>query len=142
MMLEEKASNDFRATLSTGAALFSRPDYKFVAGALSEETLWLLGSRGVDSFDPLEGTSPPNDSRAFESGGYYVMRDGWEEKSNYLLVDCGPHGQSNCGHAHADALAIEVATQEIMFLLILAPIPIRVRRKAATGFEVRRPTVP
>jgi len=111
MMLEEKASNDFRAALSTGAALFSRPDYKFVAGVLSEETLWLLGSRGVDSFDQLEGTSPPNDSRAFESGGYYVMRDGWEEKSNYLLVDCGPHGQSNCGHAHADALAIEVATQ-------------------------------
>jgi hypothetical protein len=28
-----------------------------------------------------------------------------------LLFDCGPHGTSNCGHAHADALAIEVAAQ-------------------------------
>ncbi len=37
------------------------------------------------------------------------MRDGWSEKSNYLLFDCGPHGMANCGHAHADALAIDVA---------------------------------
>jgi uncharacterized heparinase superfamily protein len=26
-----------------------------------------------------------------------------------LLVDCGPHGALSCGHAHADALAIEFA---------------------------------
>jgi hypothetical protein len=37
------------------------------------------------------------------------MRDGWSPKANYLLFDCGPHGWANCGHAHADALAIEVA---------------------------------
>src|SRR5439155_4144461 len=38
-----------------------------------------------------------------------VMRSGWRPDSNFLLVDCGPHGAMNCGHAHADALAIEVA---------------------------------
>src|SRR6185436_1055912 len=27
----------------------------------------------------------------------------------YLSFDCGPHGTDNCGHAHADALAIELA---------------------------------
>jgi hypothetical protein len=37
------------------------------------------------------------------------MRDGWTSTSNYLLFDCGPHGMSNCGHAHADALAIDLA---------------------------------
>jgi len=37
------------------------------------------------------------------------MRDGWSDKSNYLLFDCGPHGALNCGHAHADALSIQVA---------------------------------
>src|SRR6185295_8626122 len=31
--------------------------------------------------------------------------------ANYLLFDCGPHGSGNCGHAHADALAIEVAAK-------------------------------
>src|SRR5882762_1694490 len=46
---------------------------------------------------------------AFADGGYYVMRDGWTPAANYLLLDCGPHGVDNCGHAHADALAFELA---------------------------------
>jgi hypothetical protein len=37
------------------------------------------------------------------------MRDGWSNTANYLLFDCGPHGQANCGHAHSDALAFELA---------------------------------
>ena len=45
----------------------------------------------------------------FFDGGYFVMRDGWSRESNYLLFDCGPHGALNCGHAHADALSIDVA---------------------------------
>jgi hypothetical protein len=37
------------------------------------------------------------------------MRDGWTRDANYLLFDCGPHGSLACGHAHADALSIDVA---------------------------------
>src|SRR5882724_7013407 len=44
VMLDRRSANDFRAALSTGAALFGRGDYKFVAGKLAEETLWLLGA--------------------------------------------------------------------------------------------------
>lgn len=110
VMLSESRPNDFRATLSTGAALFNRPDYKFVARELSEETLWLLGPKGCDSFDSLQASEPQQQSVAFKDGGYYVMRDGWSNTSNYLLFDCGPHGQANCGHAHADALSFELST--------------------------------
>jgi hypothetical protein len=39
------------------------------------------------------------------------MRDGWGADANYLLLDCGPHGTLNCGHAHADALAFELAAR-------------------------------
>jgi len=39
------------------------------------------------------------------------MRDGWSSTSNYVLFDCGPHGMANCGHAHADALAIDLAAK-------------------------------
>src|SRR5262249_34476944 len=39
----DRAANDFRDTLATGAALFSRGDWKWVAGAATAETLWLLG---------------------------------------------------------------------------------------------------
>ena len=36
------------------------------------------------------------------------MRQGDGARASYLLVDCGPHGTMNCGHAHADALAVEL----------------------------------
>lgn len=100
-----RPANDFRATLGTGAALFERADYKFIAGNATEEALWLLGP----AFDQIVATEPEKQSVAFPAGGYYVMRDGWTADSNYLLFDCGPHGTDNCGHAHADALSFELA---------------------------------
>ena len=106
---EQRAPNDFRATLATGAALFGRSDLRYVAGEPSQETLWLLGTEAMGTWDAIEPAAPAALSRAFPDGGYYVMRDGWDIRANYLLVDCGPHGIFNCGHAHADALAIDVA---------------------------------
>ena len=109
VMLDNKAANDFRASLSTGAALFKRPDYKFVAGEIADETLWLLGPEAVDELQRIQPVEPASKSIGFQNSGYYVMRDGWTDKANYLLFDCGPHGQANCGHAHADALSFELA---------------------------------
>lgn len=111
VMLDEREASDFRAALSTGAALLSRGDYKQVAESLAEETLWLLGREGVEAFDALSAHRPAFESRAFTEGGYFVMRDGWERDSNYLLVDCGPHGGLNCGHAHADALSFDMSAR-------------------------------
>jgi len=109
VVLDRRPANDFRAALSTAAALLNRSDYKFVAGEAAEETLWLLGAESLQRFDNLQANEPALQSVAFKDGGYYVMRDEWTAKANYLLFDCGPHGQANCGHAHADALAFELA---------------------------------
>jgi hypothetical protein len=109
--LDERPPEDFRATLSTAAAVLSRPDYKHVAGPASEETLWLCGAAGLGAFDALDARPPAEGSRAFPDGGYYVMRDGWDDGANYMLFDCGPHGVDNCGHAHADALSFTLAAR-------------------------------
>ena len=111
VMLDNRPANDWCSLLSTGAVLFKRGDYKFVGGEAAEETLWLLGMEGLRSFDNIEAQRPAKESVAFRDGGYYVMRDDWSARANYLLFDCGPHGMANCGHAHADALAIEVAAR-------------------------------
>ncbi|HEX8455704.1 MAG TPA: alginate lyase family protein [Pyrinomonadaceae bacterium] len=103
---DERPHNDFRSTLATGAALLRRGDYKYVAREATEETLWLASASALADFDALDARAPAYDSRAFPAGGYYVMRDGWTAESNYLLLDCGPHGSLNGAHAHADALAI------------------------------------
>jgi uncharacterized heparinase superfamily protein len=107
--LDTRAANDFRATLSTGAAVFKRADYKFVADGAAEETLWLLGPAGLAQLDRLVAVEPARQSVGFEKSGYYVMRDGWTAEANFLLFDCGHHGAANCGHAHADALGFDLA---------------------------------
>ena len=108
-MLDDRAANDFRGTLGTGAVVFNRGDYKFVADGAAEELLWLTGVEGLNRFDSIDAVEPAKTSVGFDEGGYFVMRDCWTRESNYLLFDCGPHGALNCGHAHADALSIDVA---------------------------------
>ncbi len=110
IVLGERRADDFRDTLATGAALFSRGDWKFVAGQAAVETLWLLGPEGVAQYEDLRAEQPSERARAFAAGGYFVARDGWTEKSAYVLIKCGPHGILNCGHAHADALSFEFAS--------------------------------
>lgn len=111
LTLNSRAADDFRDTLATGAALFDRGDWKFVAGAAPIELLWLLGPQALEHYDHLSANVPDETSRAFVEGGYFVIRDGWSNESNYLLVDCGPHGSASCGHAHADALSFEYAAE-------------------------------
>jgi uncharacterized heparinase superfamily protein len=108
--LGSRPANDFRDTLAIGAALLGRADWKFVAGEAGIEALWLLGPDGLRSYDEIRPRAPEQSSKAFEDGGYYVMRDGWREDSTYALIDCGPHGAIGGGHAHADALALEFAS--------------------------------
>lgn len=108
-MLDVRPANDFRGTLGAGAVLFDRGDYKFVADTAAEELLWLTGVEGLRKFDSIVAHQPSETSKAFPDGGYFVMRDGWTRDSNYLLFDCGPHGSLACGHAHADALAFDLA---------------------------------
>src|ERR671929_67343 len=47
------------------AVLHARADYKYVAGAVTEETLWLCGVAGLEAFDVLEARPPAEGSRAF-----------------------------------------------------------------------------
>jgi uncharacterized heparinase superfamily protein len=117
LKLGDRAPNDFRDTLATGASLFGRGDWKFVAGEATAETLWLLGPDWFDRYNQIEVTLPAETQRTFTDSGYTVMRDGWWCDSNYVLMDCGPHGVYNCGHAHADALAFEFAAMGATWLL-------------------------
>lgn len=107
--LSRTSPDDFRGTLSTGAVLFERGDYKFVAGCLAEETVWLLGLEGVLAFETMRAEKPSKSSMGFNEGGYFVMRDGWAETDNYLLVDGGNLGELSGGHAHADSLSINLS---------------------------------
>ena len=79
VMLDARAPNDFRPTLATGAALFSRGDYKFVAGDATEELSWLLDAKGLQNYNAIDAHPPTEPAKAFPDGGYFVMRDGWTD---------------------------------------------------------------
>jgi Heparinase II/III-like protein/Heparinase II/III N-terminus len=89
--------------LSTGAILFRRGDFKYLAGGTREESLWLLGERGLSEFDALKSTEPSSDSVALRASGFYLMADA--EAGQQLIIDAGPHGP---GHGHADALSLQL----------------------------------
>ena len=109
MRLDGLPTRDARPTLATGGALFGRADMRCVGGDAVEECLWLLGESRRPRPRGDAPSAPAGRSRGFRDGGFYVMRDGWQRDRRWALVDGGPHGSLNCGHAHADALALEVA---------------------------------
>lgn len=110
VVLEERPFADVRSTLGTASVVLARPELAVVAGAATEEVLWLLGPAGIRAVEgSVAGAPPGHTSRLFASGGYAVMRDGWGAHAMHALIDCGPLGAMNCGHAHSDALSIEVA---------------------------------
>jgi hypothetical protein len=92
----------FLDPLATGSVLFRRGDFKTAAGALCEESLWLLGDEGVRRWDRLEAAPVSHESAALPEAGHYMLTT----EDTQLFVHAGPPGAHSAGHSHADALSI------------------------------------
>lgn len=98
---------DPRGLLGVGAALFGRADWKAVTGSAPPEVLWLLGTAGLERYDGLEGSAEPARSVALPEGGMHVIRG--RAGRDYAVIRTGhPHPDAPAGHAHNDALSIEL----------------------------------
>jgi len=107
--LTDRSTADSRGLFAVAAAMFGRGDFAWAADGLAPEVLWLMGPDGGRTFDRISATAPANDaSRVFPSGGYAVMRSGWEPDAHQAIVDIGPIGcPVSGGHGHADLLSIQ-----------------------------------
>lgn len=107
--LTDRSTADSRGLFAVAAAIFRRRDFVWAADGLAPEVLWLMGPEGVRTFDDISAAPPANDaSRVFPSGGYAVMRSGWESDSHQAIVDIGPIGcPVSGGHGHADLLSLQ-----------------------------------
>jgi hypothetical protein len=103
--LKSRNPNDFSDTVGLGAVLLGRPEYCSAAGGPPSELAWLLGPDGHARYDAI-GTGALPAFALFPKGGYAVMRNG---EGDWLMMEAGPHGALSGGHAHADALQIELA---------------------------------
>lgn len=85
----------FLELLETGASLFGRDDFRYVAAAGEA------------------GRAPSRRLAVFADSGYVIARSGWGQGAlawrdeHHLLFDCGPLGEGN--HGHFDCLSFELA---------------------------------
>ncbi|MGE3177089.1 MAG: alginate lyase family protein [Vicinamibacterales bacterium] len=85
-----------------------------VSTSVPEEAYWLLGPDASDAkiaTAPVP-TGPP--SMALPDTGYFVSRS---PGGDHLVIDAGPHGFLNGGHAHADALALTLSVRRHPLLI-------------------------
>src|SRR5262249_700299 len=102
LTLGARSAYDFRDSIAWATALFGRSCWKHSADQKNPELLWLLGPSGIEQFDRLPTKTPDKHSRAFEATGQFVMRSGWEPRSEYFFFRCGPRGRLSGAHDHAD----------------------------------------
>ena len=94
-------------TLEMAAALAGRPE--LVVGAPTEEAVWMLGPRSA-----IRNPQSAMRSAALPDTGYYILRSA---AGDHLLIDGGPHGYQNGGHAHADALSLTLTAHHMPLLV-------------------------
>jgi hypothetical protein len=109
--LARRAPHDSRGIFAVAAVMFRRQDFAWASEGEAPEVPWLLGTGGFETFAAIR-PSPPEGaaSRMFPSGGYAVMRTGWDRDAHQLIVDTGPLGcPASSGHGHADLLSVQCA---------------------------------
>ncbi len=114
--LDQRPPEDVRALLLAGAAFLDRPDWALPV-ASPGLAYWLCGPEATDRLVQGGRASPAWRDIGFDEGGVFTLRDGWASEDAVAVLDAGPHGALNCGHSHADALAMTLAFgQEPVFI--------------------------
>ena len=98
-----RAPADASDSLWMAAALLDRPE--LAVGDPPEEALWMLGPDAIPQTPTVRSPGPA--SHFYPDSGYGVLRD----RDQHAILDAGPHGFLNGGHAHADALSLVLSVR-------------------------------
>ena len=125
--LAGRAVDDIRDSLAVASRLTNQPDLQI--GPLPEEACWLLAHPALAPGPDTVGAPAPEPigSAALAETGYYISRSAG---GDHLVIDAGPHGYQNAGHAHADALSFTFNVRGLPFLI-----------DAGTGYYTVEPEV-
>ncbi len=97
--------NNHRHMLSVGSVLFTRHDFKALAGSFAQDCLWLFGGEGFERYQLLRGEPEPLRSKGFADGGVFIMRT----DNSHLFIDAGDLGMNGIGgHGHNDTFSFEL----------------------------------
>ena len=107
--LDHRPPDCVAGLLLAGAAYFQCPELIPSVPTQPTLSLWLTGIDRTRDVLLLPSAPPPWTNHHFKEGGIAIIRDGWEPHGAVASIDAGPHGALNCGHAHADALALTLS---------------------------------
>lgn len=104
--------NEMGSVMSIGAILFEDPKYKYFSNKkLSSSFFWFFRESDIQKFNSLEKISPIYGSTTLPESGYYVMRNGWEKDSQYLIISAGLSDKKP-DHQHGDMLGLYAYANE------------------------------
>lgn len=103
VQLEPYPPEDARGLLEAGALALHHLGFSRGIPADPIMAMWLLGRGDEASTAAAVETLP----RAFPAGGLFTMVES-DLSRGHLVIKCGPHGSLSSGHAHADALAVDL----------------------------------
>ena len=110
--LADHDGNDHAYLVNIGAALFRESNFKLDDDPPIEIPC-LLGADGLDAYSQLQRSAYLNNSAVFKDAGIMLLRD----QELYLLMSASKAGMHGRGaHAHNDALSIEVAIDDSVFI--------------------------
>lgn len=108
--------NQMSHPMTIGSILFKNPTYKYFSeNKISSKLFWLFRDSDIEQFYEMKSQKPNYGSEVLEDNGYYVMRNGWEKNSQYLIISAGLSDKKP-DHQHGDMLGLYAAANENIIL--------------------------
>ena len=99
--------NSMKEVMALGFVLFRDKTFRyFSADEITADRYWLIAPEDAAVLYKEKGTKPDIGSTALNETGYYVMRNGWNKSSEYMILSNGL-SKEKPDHQHGDMLGIE-----------------------------------
>jgi hypothetical protein len=98
--------NSMKEVMILGTIVFRDPVFKFFSGdTISSDVYWLLRRDQLQETANLSTKLPETLSCELPETGYYIMRNGWDDRAVYMVVTAGLSDKKP-DHQHGDMLGI------------------------------------
>ncbi|WP_111706175.1 heparinase II/III family protein [Lutibacter citreus] len=99
--------NDISGALTLGYLLFEEPTMGYFANNHVESKMyWFLNEKQLKSLNSIKKEQPIIESLSFPTTGYYIMRNGWGNSDNMMVISAGLDADKP-DHQHGDMLGIQ-----------------------------------
>jgi len=107
--------NDISGALTLGYLLFNNPEYGYFANDfVTSRMFWYTTDEQMKMLSDIQAKKPTIGSTEFTDTGYYIMREGWEEKDKMMIISAGLDDKKP-DHQHGDMLGVQaIANNKII----------------------------